>query len=61
MHAHLPAFFCWLCIPDQNGQPFRSKVGDHSGPKWAAIPPENGRILSNATTPTVYENHIRPG
>lgn len=48
---------------------FRSKMGNHSGRKWATIPVQNGqrfrlkvgRILSNATTPTVYENHIQPG
>jgi hypothetical protein len=26
-----------VCIPDQNGRPFRTKVGDVSGPKWAEI------------------------
>jgi hypothetical protein len=40
-----------LCIPEQNGQPFRSKVGDDSGPKWAAIPPESGQNFEQRNYP----------
>ena len=48
---------------------FRTKMGGLSGQKWATFPVQNGRRfrlkvggnLSNAITPTAYENHMQPG
>jgi hypothetical protein len=44
----LAVVLCKLCIPAENGQPFRCKMANHSGPKWPMIPAKNGRNLSKA-------------